>query len=184
MYNNLKGFDDKSNNYNVKYRKKHVFSLKNNPMSGINFSQWFEILRKYGKYIEFIYYFRALFITCISIFNSFLSIIEDLLYSKSIESAIIPNDPIFLLGHPRTGTTLLHNLLSSDVENYYFCSTFCAGFPNCFLWFEPFKFLFQGILEKTRPMDSMPLHFDLPQEDELATNLLSCGTSYYVSKFV
>lgn len=35
-------------------------------------------------------------------------------------------------------------------------------------------------MEKTRPMDSMPLHFDLPQEDELATNMLSGGCSYYM----
>jgi len=32
---------------------------------------------------------------------------------------------------------------------------------------------FQGILSKHRPMNNMKLHFDLPQEDELGTNLLS-----------
>jgi hypothetical protein len=29
-------------------------------------------------------------------------------------------------------------------------------------------------------MDAMPLHFDLPQEDECATNLLSMGKSFYM----
>ena len=42
------------------------------------------------------------------------------------------------------------------------------------------KRLFANVIENTRPMDSMPLHFELPQEDECATNLLSCGRSYYM----
>ena len=76
----------------------------------------------------------------------------------------LPEDPVFVIGHPRTGTTLLHNLLASDDKSFYFCTTFCAGFPSCFLWFEEYgKYLFAGIIEKKRPMDMMPLHFDLPQ---------------------
>ena len=56
-----------------------------------------------------------------------------------------------------------------------------AGFPSSFLWFESIgKYLFKNILDKTRPMDSMPLSFDLPQEDELAILLLNGGISYYM----
>ena len=36
------------------------------------------------------------------------------------------------------------------------------------------------MIDPTRPMDNMPLHFDLPQEDEIAVNLLSAGVSYYM----
>lgn len=35
------------------------------------------------------------------------------------------------------------------------------------------KKLFAGVLSETRPMDNMRLHFDLPQEDELATCVLT-----------
>ena len=58
-----------------------------------------------------------------------------------------------------------------------------VGFPHCFLWFEKLgKLLFKGILDETRPMDNMRLHFDLPQEDELGTNLLvGCTVSPYNS---
>jgi len=49
-----------------------------------------------------------------------------------------------------------------------------VGSPHCFLWFKFIgKFLFKGILSKLRPMDDMKLYFDLTQEDELGTNLLS-----------
>mmetsp|Transcript_5903 Transcript_5903/g.14658 ORF Transcript_5903/g.14658 Transcript_5903/m.14658 type:complete len:247 (-) Transcript_5903:37-777(-) len=35
-------------------------------------------------------------------------------------------------------------------------------------------------MDRTRPMDNMSLDFDLPQEDEIATNVLSAGTSPYL----
>ncbi|KAL3930894.1 MAG: hypothetical protein SGBAC_011566 [Bacillariaceae sp.] len=43
--------------------------------------------------------------------------------------------------------------------------------------------MFRGILDETRPMDNVVLDFDLPQEDELATNVLSAGTSPYMPLF-
>ena len=76
---------------------------------------------------------------------------------------------------------MLHNLLSSDSEHFYYVNTFQCGFPSSFLWFENIgKYLFQGVIDKKRPMDNMDLHFDLPQEDELAVNMLSGGCSYYM----
>lgn len=173
MNRNIRGFDDfdsakkipsSTPNTLFTFKEKHVFSTKNNPMCGVTTYQWFKILYKYGSYIEPKYIFRLLFISFLSIINSCLSAIEYVLYEKYISQVKLPDDPVFIIGHPRTGTTLIHNLLASDDENFYFCSTFCAGFPSSFLWFESIgKILFSGIIEKTRPMDSMPLHFDLPQ---------------------
>lgn len=184
---NIRGFDDKSydNRLNsltcLHFSIKHVWSLKNNPLCGICFLPWLEILRKHFFKIEFKYFFRVGFITALAIFNSLLSFIETLLYAREIDSVELYDDPIFIIGHPRTGTTLVHNLLCSDEESFFFCTTFCAGFPSSFLWFEGIgKYLFSTVIEKTRPMDSMPLHFDLPQEDECATNILSGGKSYYM----
>jgi len=180
---NVKGFDESSFNAGLdfKFKQKHVFSFRNNPMSGVTFQQWIEILNKYFSAIEFRYYPRTIFITLLSLFNSFLGFWEWIFFEQRIAKTMVPCDPVFIIGHPRTGTTLLHNLLSSDENNFFYCSTFCVGFPSCFLWFEKWgKHLFSSVLDKTRPMDSMPLHFDLPGEDELATNLLSSGKSYYM----
>lgn len=178
----MQGFDDQTAaNVEYKFHPKFVFSLKNNILSGITFDAWLKILYKYIWVIEIKYYFRALFITLLSIFNSLLAMIEDYYYPRKMLNKIqLPDDPIIILGHPRTGTTLIHNLLSSDIENFYYCDTFTAGFPSAFLWFERYKSYFKGLLDKTRPMDSMPLTFELPGEDELATNVLSAGNSYYL----
>jgi hypothetical protein len=38
-------------------------------------------------------------------------------------------------------------------------------------------------MDDHRPMDNIPLGFDLPQEDEIATNVMSRGTSPYMALF-
>ena len=42
------------------------------------------------------------------------------------------DEPVFVLGHPRTGTTHLHNLLSKD-PRFAYANTFQVGFPSSFL---------------------------------------------------
>ncbi|EQC25409.1 hypothetical protein SDRG_16736 [Saprolegnia diclina VS20] len=187
---NVEGFDDAAvvadgllDDGVFHFEQKHVFSTQNNPMCGVTLPQWFSILYAHGRSIEWQYMVRAAFLTLSSIFTFSLGLLESLWYpSHVIEAVSLPDDPIFVIGHPRTGTTLLHNLLASDNDSFYHCTTFCAGFPSCFLWFETWgKRLFASAIAPTRPMDSMPLHFDLPQEDECATTVLSHGASYYLA---
>jgi hypothetical protein len=187
MSRNIGGFDDAAVLDKAKYMKftiKNIYSTKNNPICGITIFPWLKILWKYGRYIEIQYIPRVAFVSAVACFNTVLSTIEQLLYAYNIRRVQLPDDPVFIIGHPRTGTTLMHNLLGSDSDNFYYCNTFCAGFPSSFLWFEKWgKIAFSSIMEEKRPMDSMPLHFDLPQEDEIATNVLSGGISYYMPLF-
>ena len=163
------------------FTPQHRWSTKNNAICGICLSAWVELLCRYRRHVEWRqYWFRVLFVSCIATFNTCLALVEWLLFSRAIKRQAIHPRPLFVLGHPRTGTTLLHNLLSKDVENFGFCSTFCAGFPSSFLWFERFKFLLAGMVDKKRPMDDMDLSLDVPQEDELAVSVLSAGTSPYM----
>ena len=169
----------------------HILSsaLKNNPMSGICFLSLISLLFHKRKSIDWWRYkHRIIALLFMGIFNSFLAFVEDcylcylfcfqktrqVVKQATSNSELEESTPVFVLGHPRTGTTLLHSLLAFDEERFAICDTFMVGFPHCFLWFERLgKFLFAGILSETRPMDNMKLHFDLPQEDELGTNLLS-----------
>ena len=90
-------------------------------------------------------------------------------------------DPVFVLGHPRTGTTHLHNLLALDASRFVYCDTFSVGFPSAFLSLQRLglkgALARAGVMDDTRPMDNMALSFDSPQEDELATNALSAGSA-------
>ena len=52
-----------------------------------------------------------------------------LLYSSRVQRQPLHPEPVFVLGHPRTGTTHLHNLLALD-PTFAFCTTFNAGVGN------------------------------------------------------
>jgi omega-hydroxy-beta-dihydromenaquinone-9 sulfotransferase len=168
-----------------KFTPKYQRAAKNNPLCGICLPQWISILIQRHREIEWTTYWpRLLVITLLSCVNSVLAIPEWFFYRTSIENAVIHPRQVFILGHPRTGTTLLHSLLALDTDRFAICTTFCSGFPSCFLWFERFgKLLFSNVMDDTRPMDNVKLHFDLPQEDEIATNVLSSGTSPYMALF-
>jgi hypothetical protein len=168
-----------------KFKPKNQLSTKNNPLCGICLPQWLTILWKRKNDIEWTTYWpRLVVITLLSCLNSFLAIPEYFLYETQIQQTTINPRPVFILGHPRTGTTLLHSLLALDAERFAVCTTFCSGFPSCFLWFESLgKRLFANVMDDHRPMDNVKLHFDLPQEDELATTNLSAGVSPYMPLF-
>lgn len=78
--------------------------------------------------------------------------------------------PLFIVGHWRSGTTFLHNLLSRDPA-FCFPTILDALRPYDF-YPGPLEFISRRILlrslSKMRPMDNVPLDPELPQEDELA----------------
>ena len=163
------------------FTPKERWSFKNNAICGICLPQWLELLYRERWHVDWLRYWqRVLFVTLVSIFNWSLGIVEWVLHREKIAAQPIHKRPLFVLGHPRTGTTLLHNLIAKDVEQFGHCNTFCAGFPSSFLWFERFKWLLAGMVDTKRPMDEMELSLDVPQEDELAVNVLSAGTSPYM----
>ena len=78
-------------------------------------------------------------------------------------------DPIFIIGHWRSGTTLLHNLLCSN-KNLGFINTYNSLFINNIYTSFLFKTLMKITMPKERPSDKIKLDVDLPQEDEFAVS--------------
>lgn len=164
-----------------KFTAKDRWSFQNNIICGICLFAWLELLATRWRHVDWYHYWqRVAFVTTIAAVNSLLSIVETLIYGRAIERQRIDPRPVFILGHPRTGTTLLHSLMALDDSTFGFCSTFCVAFPSSFLWLEPFKALFAGLVSEKRPMDEMLLDLNTPQEDELGVNVLSAGTSPYM----
>lgn len=117
-------------------------------------------------------------IAAASVSNSIQATIEHLRFSRAIEQTQITEPPVFILGHWRSGTTLLHNLMSLDPQ-FTFPNMYEVLFPTHFLTTEKLLTRLTGwLVPKTRPMDNMPAAWDMPQEDELAL-LLLCGHSGY-----
>jgi len=107
---------------------------------------------------------------------------EILFYSGKIKRTRINNDPIFIIGHFRSGTTYMHNLLCKD-RQFGFPTTYQCFVPGTFLTGKGFiKAIHKTTLPEKRPMDDVKLDSDFPQEEEFMISALS-PYSYYQSYF-
>ena len=98
----------------IDHRPRDFWSVKNHPLSGITTAQWARMLWRHGRSVDvFTYWPRLLFITCMSVLNAFFALC-DCSCGRAVRNQELNDEPVFVLGHPRTGTTHLHNLLSKD----------------------------------------------------------------------
>ena len=118
-------------------------------------------------------------ITAFSLVNSISNFGEFAFYGRKIARQPVEHSPVFILGHWRSGTTLLHNLISLDSQ-FTFPNLHEVLFPGNFLVTERVASSLTGwLVPKTRPMDNVETGFHMPQEDEVALLLLS-GLSPYL----
>lgn len=111
-------------------------------------------------------------------FHSLLGKIQKLIWGARLEASSLHGPPIFIIGHWRSGTTLLHELLVLD-ERLSSPSTFQCFAPHHFLlteWF--FRGFCTWMLPGQRPMDNMAAGWDRPQEDEFALMNLGLPSPY------
>lgn len=99
-------------------------------------------------------------------------------YGRQIDSTRLIHPPLFVLGHWRTGTTLLHELLILD-PNHSCPETHACLLPHHALLSERFfKRFLNFLMPGKRPMDNMALGWERPQEDEFALALLGLPSPY------
>ncbi len=109
--------------------------------------------------------------------------VQSLVYRSRLKRVDIEEDPLFVVGHWRTGTTLAHELLALD-PRYNFPTTYQCFLPNHFLISERFVKGWSGFtLPKNRPPDQMKMGWDLPQEDEFALCNLGVPSPYATIAF-
>ncbi len=121
---------------------------------------------------------RFFAITFFTIFNSISAFFHDLVFKKRVEETELAAPPLFVLGHWRSGTTLLHELLIRD-KNHTYANTYQCFAPHHFLLTEKIIRQLTGwVLEKKRPMDNMEAGWANPQEDEFALCSLGVPTPY------
>ena len=105
------------------------------------------------------------------------------LYGKRLKTAKPDQPPLFVLGHWRSGTTLLHELLIRDPRHTY-PTTYECFTPHHFLVSEKWAAPLVGwLLPEKRPMDNVAAGWDRPQEDEFALCSLGLPSPYLVWAF-
>ena len=131
-------------------------------------SAWFPLLLRNRFHVSPSRVPMSVILSATAISNWFLWVYQELIFARKIRRTEIEHDPIFIIGHWRSGTTLLHELLILDSRHTY------ADTYECF---APNHFLVSGwlirptigiLLPSRRPIDNMSAGWDRPQEDEFA----------------
>jgi hypothetical protein len=95
------------------------------------------------------------------------------------DKASLEYPPVFIIGHWRSGTSFLHDLLCRVYPAAY-TTTYHAAFPNNLFAFKGLvKFFMWVFMPRKRPTDAMKMHPDLPQEEELALGQERFFSFYY-----
>jgi len=114
---------------------------------------------------------RVMFVCSTTMLTSPLRAWERVRYGSIVRRTSIHPSPVFIIGHWRSGTTHLHNLICQD-ENFGYLSTFQAMAPGfCLVGDGRIKQMLAektSALYSTRLIDNIPLTLDAPQEDEFA----------------
>jgi hypothetical protein len=145
-----------------------------NPLAGSTLLNWLRLLGDNGA-VDRRYWARALFVTAATVGLSPLRLAQSALFGRRIGETAIDSGPVFIIGHYRSGTTFLQNLLARDPQ-LGFVSTTQAVFPGGFLLGGPVRSMLGLFLPDKRPMDEMEMSPVLPEEPEHAVaNLSRCA---------
>ena len=135
-----------------------------------SFWSWIKLLWQ-NRSIDRKFIPRALFVTLASLLTSPLRLYESLRFGRAVKKTVVHPSPIFIIGHWRSGTTHLHNILVRD-KNLGCVSMWQAFAPGlCLIDERVFKNPFNKIAKKmhpTREIDNIPLSMDNPEEEDLA----------------
>ncbi|MCD7769416.1 MAG: sulfotransferase, partial [Oscillospiraceae bacterium] len=135
---------------------------------GVRFDNWIRLLWRCrfrirpGKIPE------ALLITLVSLILFPFALLEGLVCAIPLHRTKITKDPVFVLGHWRSGTTFLQNLMSRDPQFDWFSPMNTAMFSNYVLLGWILRGGVKSGIKNARPMDNVQYTMDLPMEETFA----------------
>lgn len=146
-------------------------------LAGVTFGDWVRLLRENRFAIDPPYWLRAQAITTQSLLNAAIRRHEERTFLPQVTAVDLP-PPLFILGHWRSGTTHLHQLLAAD-RRFASPNVYQTSCPHTFLATESRSTRFVGaMLPPTRPMDNVRQAPDSPTEDEFAVCAMTFLSPY------
>lgn len=134
-------------------------------LAGSTIFNYFRILKQ--GHIEPRFYLKVCLTTLVILFASPFHLWEKIFFKRKLAKVNLEKPPLFILGHWRSGTTLLHNLLTKDPRVGY-TTTYQSVFPNNLASKWLFKTFMRINMPNERPSDKVELNINFPQEDEFA----------------
>lgn len=150
------------------------------PLMGTRFGTLLECFCKHG-WPDAGYWQRLLKLLATCAVRTPFHEFERRLVRKRIARQELLAPPVFIIGHPRSGTTYLHELISRDPR--FGCVTLMqAAFPLSFVT-SMLRPLLVALLPTHRPMDSIPVTIGSPTEEEMAMASFGPLSSYHMFFF-
>ncbi|NIA09929.1 MAG: sulfotransferase [Nitrospiraceae bacterium] len=148
--------------------EENVFDVVYEPLAGSGLMNLLRLLAQNRFRMSIKYIPRLLYAITLSGVISPFRVAERMKFGGRIKNTAVQHPPVFVIGHWRSGTTYLHNLLSMD-KDFGYCTTFHSVIPGAFMVGEKMlKPIVSSSIPETRPMDNVPMGADLPQEEEYA----------------
>ncbi|MBN1624462.1 MAG: sulfotransferase [Clostridia bacterium] len=111
---------------------------------------------------------KVLILLISNIINIPFILLQKIFFLGKVEKTKIEKDPVFILGHWRSGTTFLSNLITRDNQFGYF-NILQTYHPSTYIFLKPVLHFFgKKVIPKQRPMDNIKVALDLPQEEDYA----------------
>lgn len=136
-------------------------------MLGCRFDVWLRVLWQNSFHIRFRSLPQFLLITLTSLLMFPFALLERGVCARAVRRQQV-KEPIFILGHWRSGTTLLQNLLTRDPALGWFEPLGATACNNSVLLGWLIRPFMRGLLPNARPMDNMKYGEDLPMEEVFA----------------
>lgn len=158
--------------------REDVFDLMYEPLAGSNLTNLLRLWAQNRFHVAVRYLPRFFYALSLSTALSPFRLAERLTFGRAIRETDIIHPPLFIIGHWRSGTTYLHNLLSQDPQ-FGYCTTFHSVLPGAFMVGDHFlKPIVAASIPDKRPMDDVAMGPDLPQEEEYATGAFTPWAYY------
>ena len=148
------------------------------PSIGNTFRGWrktLSVIKTMGG-VQWKYWYRVFSISVITFCCGIFQYYERKRLARKIRETSFHEEPVFIIGHWRSGTTHLHNILSIDPQ-FGYVTTIQSIFPHAYLTNPLLSWIAVLLMPPTRPFDSMKIYRDSPQEEEMA--LLNYGSSAF-----
>src|SRR6516162_11007499 len=75
---------------------------------GCEFFGWLRLLARNRFAVPPSYWYLVVIITIMSFWNTILRLTQQAIFGRAVRNTTLKHPPIFIIGHWRTGTTLLH----------------------------------------------------------------------------
>jgi hypothetical protein len=114
--------------------------------------------------------------------SSLFQWLDPLYFSRKLKTMAPKDPPLFIIGHWRSGTTLMHNLLSGDPQ-FGYVSTYHSVFPSNLRVKPLYNLFLNPFMPIERPGDGVLITMDVPQEDEYSISNLTPLSFYHFFYF-